>query len=148
MTMNNFDFFKKNVGEFENVQACSEEDIKKIEDELTLKLPSLYREFLMICGRGSGLFLKEDFSHYEYLIDIQKFGSELRNDCGYVPAKKGDLVIATNWDDVINYINVFEGENPPVYTFNRVEWMPQLRSNSFTSYLNEKLHYFLELKCK
>ncbi|MEZ4934649.1 MAG: SMI1/KNR4 family protein [Saprospiraceae bacterium] len=146
--MSKLDFLKKNVYKFGAVVPCTQEDIISLERDLKIALPEVYKKFLLICGRASGIYLKEDFAHYRYIREIQEFNIEMRGYCKYPPPLKGDLTVLTNYDDGIAFINVGDVDDPPVYYYDRVSWPPKMAYHSLSECYLKKLVYFLELESR
>lgn len=59
--------------------GCSEEEVKKLEEKFKIKLPKLYRNFLLKMGHLAGGFWKDDYYSYDYLIG-DKFDGDSLND--------------------------------------------------------------------
>lgn len=55
---------KKNIISASDIKKMSDDDIAYIENKFNIYLPSIYKDFLSICGNGGGQLIDHSLLHY------------------------------------------------------------------------------------
>lgn len=95
--------------------GSSIELIDKIETRIGLKFPTIYKEFLMICGsKTEHIFCGLDINT-RYLEDIQNRGREIYQKVTLTNCPKNILFIMEHQNYSYYYFNIDESENPDIF---------------------------------
>lgn len=128
-------------------QPCSPEEVERLEEDLKLKLPEAYREFLLWCGNRCG-FLRSDRyfwsdvkdSHREWLEETM----EIHNLSMTLIPSDAIIFYVNHGGYVYAFICASEGDNPPVHAF----WDGQLlwtHDDSIEKFCLESIETVLKL---
>jgi hypothetical protein len=102
--------------EVPNVVPCSDDDISKLEQQFSCRLPLAYREFLLWMGRG-GSFIEKDHL-YDSLPFLNEYArktlAQKRSDLNLPP---DTFVFAMDMSESFYFFRCIEGDNPPIYIF-------------------------------
>jgi len=109
--------------EDQEVLPCAEEEVAALETKLGLRLPGVYRELLLCCGKGLGEVLSGmGLADYE-----DQMGQDLRQTMCQSLAEDGQdpatldhetLIVESNYDGFFCFLRTAEGNDPPVYAYN------------------------------
>lgn len=96
--------------------GCTEKEIFELEDRIGVKLPGMYKEFLLAAGRESGRLFQGTVVHYTNLLEIQVGAKELLEE-NHNPMTLSDtsFVFSMHQGYEIRFFDVSMGENPPVF---------------------------------
>lgn len=107
-------------GMIPNAKGCELEELKIIERAIKSNIPKAYLEFLLLAGKDSPWHNAEAGNIYSGFENMLSGVPETVR--SYVEMGMHDLVIPKTfiplwYHDGFSYINLNEGDNPPVYTF-------------------------------
>lgn len=123
------------------VWPCSEGEVAALEQQLGVRLPAAYREFLLWMGHGAGAFLQGTDVFYD-VLPLTEAAQELLHEDGIsAPLPSDAIVFYMAQGYQFMFMRATEGENPPIYFYN--EGMseapfPQLYA-SFTAFLEKEI---------
>lgn len=101
-----------------NFNACNREEISKLEQQVGIKLPSAYQEFLQIMGKGAGQFLRGSDCFYPELLELQKAAIEILEENNFPQTLPQDaFVFFMHQGYQFSFFRLSEGENPPTYSY-------------------------------
>jgi len=138
------EFFRRKVAYSPaNVFPCSDQEVKELENELGLKLPIAYREFLLWGGNGAGSFMQGSDFRYESLFAIQQIAKEMLEEDNSPDRLPADAFIFwMHGGYMFSFFRASEGDNPPVHHYcegqnnGKVIWNKQ---GSFTRFLEVEI---------
>ena len=160
-------FLKKYPQITSEFKGCSEEEINNLELIINERLPEAFKEFLRWFGKSGGQILRGTDYYYPYLsgetyegwkednivpenYTFKDVGIDLLNRNNFDGKKilKKSLLFMSHQGYAIEFLNLDEGENPPVYIFvEQDKWLkegPTLWANSFSEYLLNMLKQEIE----
>ncbi|UPK68396.1 SMI1/KNR4 family protein [Chitinophaga filiformis] len=128
----------------EEEDACTEEEVRKIEEKLGVKFPQSYREVYLILGEWWGFNFIDDNSYQFPQFEEMRAGAEniiARNKTDFV-LDKNMFVFGCFLDNAIVYFfKLDEGDDPPVYWYQGGVKDYELLANSFSSFVEAQAWY-------
>lgn len=125
---------------FATFVPCNEADIQLLEDELNLKLPKAYQEFLLWMGMKANNILQGSEWLFHDLPKIRGWAIQLLEGNGLKSWLPDDaLVFFMHQGYQFAFMRTSEGDDPPVYYFN--EMYP---STDFTKMYNKYSDFLTE----
>src|SRR5207248_219520 len=95
----------------EKIVPCTEEEVRKLEQQVGLKLPQAYREFLLWMGHNGGGLLQGSDCFYQHLPRIQKGAVELLEEDGFPDPLPADaFVFLMHQGYQFDFFRVSEGD--------------------------------------
>jgi hypothetical protein len=118
------------------MRGCTDGEVEKLEKHFNIKLPSVYRDFLLAMGHGAGSLYTGTHFTYEHLFELRGWAEELLADVGpdfYLPDDAFVFLMHQGYDFL--YFQTSEGDDPPVYEF--LEWydVPTEQSSRLSAFL-------------
>lgn len=129
---------KNGLATRDELQGCSEEEIEQLEKHIGAKLPQSYREFLALMGHGAGIFHRGSNYLYKDLFDLTNLAKETLRD-GPFELPNDAFVIFSHQGCIFAYFKLFDGDDPPIYTYLVMEPNPKGWAESFSEYLEKSL---------
>ncbi len=97
---------------------CSNDEINQLEEDLGVKLPQIYREFLYWTGHGADAFLQGEDCFYEHLPQIQQWAKDLLKENRFSQVLPDDaFVFLMHQGYQFSFFRLSEGDNPPTYSY-------------------------------
>ncbi|SFE91162.1 SMI1-KNR4 cell-wall [Chitinophaga sp. CF118] len=120
---------------------CTDKDILLIESTYKLKLPLVYKDFLLTMGRGAGKFMRGSSVFFDVLFSLNKWGGELLEEHGLEPLPPNAFVFWLHQGYQMAFFRIGESEVLPIYYFGEEESLKgiKLKFNSFIDFLMEEL---------
>ncbi|BFT72603.1 hypothetical protein PAENIP36_40450 [Paenibacillus sp. P36] len=98
--------------------GCSEAEIKLLEQEMGIRFPESYRQYLLAVGHYSGRLFQGTDMQFLQLKELQDEANKLlRENNNPVVLPAGTFVFSIHQGYEIRFFDLTEGENPPV-----MEW--------------------------
>lgn len=98
--------------------GCTMREIIELEQQLGVKLPIAYQEFLRIMGKGAGQFLRGSDCFYDQLLDLQQAAGELLAENHFLGKIPDDaFVFFMHQGYQFSFFRLSEGDNPPTYSY-------------------------------
>jgi hypothetical protein len=98
--------------------GCTMREIIELEQQLGVKLPIAYQEFLRIMGKGAGQFLRGSDCFYDQLLDLQQAAGELLAENHFLGKIPDDaFVFFMHQGYQFSFFRLSEGDNPPTYFY-------------------------------
>ncbi|NOV02956.1 SMI1/KNR4 family protein [Paenibacillus planticolens] len=98
--------------------GCSEAEIKILEQEMGIKLPETYRQYLLAVGHYSGRLFQGTDTNFSQIKELQSETVELlRENNNPVVLPDSTFVFSMHQGYEIRFFKLNEGDNPPV-----MEW--------------------------
>jgi hypothetical protein len=125
--------------------GCTEQEIQSLEEQFSVTLPSVYKDFLRAFGKESGGLLNDCSYLYPSLTSI------VRRDVESIQKRFG-LKLEPSWfvflsrDPIILLFDTAIGNDPPVWRFDEDREELKEVFPSFTAWLNEIVHGDIEGK--
>ncbi len=110
--------------------GVSEQEINKLEQELNIKLPTAYKEFLFLAGNRNSIFGSWE-SGFEYLDLIQTNLKESMDDVNL--HLKPHFIFGEYGNDQCLFFFLDEGDNPPIY-MRKKNFIKMRKENMFIMY--------------
>jgi SMI1 / KNR4 family (SUKH-1) len=100
------------------LMGCTQKEILQLEQQLGVKLPTAYQEFLRIMGKGAGQFLRGSDCFYDQLLDLQQAAGELLAENHFLGRMPDDaFVFLMHQGYQFSFFRLFQGEDPPTYSY-------------------------------
>ena len=121
----------------DEIVGCTPEEVAGIEARFGLRLPRVYREFLLAMGRGAGRFLRGTDVFYPTVLELRQWAEELLEECGRPFALPEDaFVFLTHQGYQFGYFHTGSGEDdPPTYRYLECDPVPVQNDGSFSGML-------------
>jgi SMI1-KNR4 cell-wall len=102
--------------EANKVEPCLESEVNFLENELSIKLPKAYREFLLWMGRYGGGFWRGSDGFYRSLTEINLWAHDLLKENSL---RLPDDAFVFYWEPTqcFDFFLISEGDDPPVYFY-------------------------------
>lgn len=124
------------ISKREEIAGCSEAQVAKVEALFGMPLPVVYREFLLVAGRGAGRFMLGTDFFYPTILEMTEWGAELLVESKESFSLPSDaFVFAMHQGYQFMFFRASEGDDPPVYYYYEGKGTPQRISDSFSAYL-------------
>ena len=102
------------------VTACTEQEVAALEQQLNVRLPGAYREFLLWMGKDGGDLLRGTDCSYEIIPKLEPWAVELLAENGLSHLLPGDaFVFLMHQGYQFMFFRLSEGEDPAVYHFDQ-----------------------------
>ena len=113
------------------IVGCSEAEVEAIERRFGVRLPAVYRSFLLKMGKGAGGFMPGMDAFLPDLLDNREaFESVLRSEPDPIELKPTHFVIMCLQGYSFEYIDtVADSVDPPVFAFGRGQGCKLFRSS-------------------
>jgi hypothetical protein len=101
----------------ESLRPVRIDQIKEIESEFQIVLPQVYKEFLLLMGRGAGNYMKGSSIYYPDVFQLHEATLELILENQLPPLPPDAFVFWMHQGYQSAYFRVNEGDDPPVYYY-------------------------------
>lgn len=129
------------IASAEEIEGCSENEIKELEDEIGHSFPTVYREFLLAAGHRAGLLFQGTDIFFGSLRGLTQEANELLEENQEPFTLPADtFVFSMHQGYEFNYFRFSERENPPVYQYIEGEGDPKLAWDSFSNFLSDGIN--------
>ncbi|WP_042473909.1 SMI1/KNR4 family protein [Bacillus ndiopicus] len=132
---------KYQIATIEEIQGCSENEIKELEGEIGYSFPDMYRNFLLGIGHRAGLLFQGTDIFFRSIKGLTEEAIELleeNQESFNLP--EDAFVFSMHQGYEFNYFRFSEGDNPPVYQYIEGEGEPKLAWDSFSSFLSDGIN--------
>ena len=121
--------------------GCTPEEVARIEARFGLRLPRIYREFLLAMGRGAGRFFRGTDVFSPAVLELRQWAEELLEECGRPCALPDDaFVFLMHQGYQFGYFRTGGGEDdPPLYRYVECDPAPVQNARSFSEMLRAEL---------
>ena len=111
-------FEKLRIVRPDQLRPCTEEEVRRLGQQVGLSLPEAYKEFLLWMGHGAGGFLRGSDCFYKQLIPLQRWAVELMEEDGFTAPLPADaFVFLMHQGYQFDFFRTGEGDDPPVYYY-------------------------------
>lgn len=118
--------------EFENIlqilyksgsllSSCSEKQVNRIERTFNIKLPLVYRSFLLNMGKSAGDFMKGSSCFYNEIFSLKEAAVELLEERNFKSLPEDSYVFWMHQGYQFAFFLLSDGDNPRVFFFTEVE---------------------------
>jgi len=109
---------KHGYGPREDIEGCTEEDLKALEDRYDVTLPEAYKSCMQHIGRSSGGFLAGSEFRYPAMRRQMEFANKIVEEHATDFEFPDDIFVFRGVQGyTFNCFRTGEGEDPPVYVF-------------------------------
>lgn len=126
------------VAEPHEIVGCTEAEIETLmTDQGITFLPELYRQFLLILGKQSGLLFQGTDAQYKYLMGMKEAAVELLQENGNPFDLPSDAFVFRMHQgyEFLYFLTADKHENPPIYRYLEMEdQTPFKKWDSLTDY--------------
>lgn len=133
-----------------DVEGCTEEEIKNLEQSRKVQLPAAYKEYLLLFGRKSGYFLQGYYTTIDQIdsnIECIEFDLRTVDHSGSFMLGP-EMFLFGQWQGTYFYFNWGGSEDPEVFMithFDRVKVLSKSFSDFVRSEGLEQIRPFLKL---
>ncbi|RYJ14857.1 SMI1/KNR4 family protein [Halogeometricum borinquense] len=126
-------------GPKEEIQGCTEEEIRELESEFNISLPEAYKSCMRHIGKHTNGFLRGSEFTYPYMKDLREYAVDMieRQDVEF-EFEDTDFVFMGHQGYSFFYFNTQNGSNPPVYLFMSPD-EPNKEADSFSEWLFDEI---------
>ena len=123
------------------LKPCTDKDVLLIESTYNVKLPLVYKDFLLTMGRGAGKFMNRSSVFFDELLFLNKWGEELLEEHDLEPLPPDAFVFWLHQGYQMAFFRIGESEVLPIYYFGEGESLKgvKLKFDSFIDFLTEEL---------
>ncbi|MBL8196215.1 MAG: SMI1/KNR4 family protein [Blastocatellia bacterium] len=120
-----------------SIKGCNINEINNLESILNIKLPTMYKSFLLVMGHRAGSFYVGTDMFYNSLFDIQKWARELLVEDGSPFILPCDtFILSMHQGYQFTYFRTDEeNDDPPVYYYMEGSGIPEKKWLKFSDYL-------------
>ncbi len=98
--------------------GCTHQEIIQLEQQLGVKLPKAYQEFLMLMGKEAGQFLRGTDCFYQHLLDLQEAAKDLLKENHVTQLLPNDaFIFLMHQGYQFCFFRLSQGEDPPTYYY-------------------------------
>ncbi len=125
------------------LRPLNNEDVHKIEAEFKVTLPKVYKVFLLLMGRGAGVYMQGSSVFYNELFLLKEGVKELLSENNMEPIPKDAFVFWMHQGYQAAYFKLNEGDDPPVYYFSEGQenTVFELKEESLTKFFASQLSF-------
>jgi SMI1 / KNR4 family (SUKH-1) len=132
-----------------SIQGCSEVEIQRIENDFGIKLPTLYREFLVTMGKRAGKLLEGLSAFFPNLLENRTTAEELvlneTEDGNLFDLPSDAFVFAQYIGMRFYFFRVQEGDDPPVYFYEEEKTYCTKIADTFSGFLENEIDDYVRL---
>jgi len=133
--------------------GVSDDNIEQLEKKYKITFPQAYKEFLQLTGQYFAPLAGIGGHYIDYIEKFQSDARENLKEYGLEHLMPEHYWVIAEWDGsiVIVYIDLDQGDDPPVYGLNIEEYAEEPSeqwkgtiANKFSDWINEKIAFFEE----
>lgn len=110
--------YDENLHTVRPFEGCSETEIKSLEQEMAIKLPGSYRQYLLAVGHNSGRLFQGTDMRFSQLKELQYEAKELLRENNHpILMPESSFVFSMHQGYEIKFFELSRGDNPPI-----LEW--------------------------
>ncbi|RFM27922.1 SMI1/KNR4 family protein [Deminuibacter soli] len=102
------------------LKPCKEREVKRVEEEYGVRLPSVYIEFLSNMGKGAGDFMLGSSCFYDEIFSLKDWAVELLEENGFRSLPENSFVFWMHQGYQFAFFMLDEGDNPQVFFYTEV----------------------------
>jgi hypothetical protein len=120
---------------------CTKSDVLLIEEYYQVKLPTVYKEFLLSMGKGAGAFMRGSSVFFDEIFDLKDGAEELIRDNDLGPMPGDAFVFWMHQGYQIAFFRLSEDEELPIYYFSEGTEINKfvLKTKNFVAFLEIQL---------
>lgn len=128
--------------------GCNETEISLLEQEMGIRLPESYRQYLLAVGHHSGRLFQGTDMNFSQLRELQDEAKELlRENHNPVMLSERTFVFSMHQGYEIRFFNLNEGDNPPIMEWHEGSTKGIIKLyNSFEEFLFDSIYQHTALK--
>lgn len=125
----------------QRLEPMTIDEVKKIEQSYNINLPIVYKDFLMVMGKGAGNFMKGSSVFFNEILSLRSWSNEVLLENNMPQLNSAVFVFWMHQGYQIAYFNLSEGSDPPVYFFSegKPEKKFELKEPSLTNFFYAQL---------
>jgi len=123
---------------------CKRYEVANVEEELSIKLPVAYKEFLLEMGKNANSFMVGSSCYYDEILYLKGWADELLEENKFKALPNNCFVFWMHQGYQFAFFFLDAGDDPPVYYYSEVGNNANnpdfiLTDKSFSSYLDNVL---------
>lgn len=128
-----------------DISPCTKHEVNQLEQEMALKFPTAYQEFLLWCGKRLGRVIWDDRFYYPFQPDMKEEAIEMLTFYQFDTSIISDAVVVIRTHEGYSYhfIRTDEGDDPPVYHIMN-DAVVHLTSDHFSTHFYEQAIKYLK----
>lgn len=99
------------------LESCTEDEIRKIENRYNVILPKSYKNFLLLMGKDAGVFMKGSSVFYDEVFELRSWASDLIMENDLKPLPDNSFVFWMHQGYQLAFFKIGEGDNPFIYYY-------------------------------
>lgn len=130
----------------EEIKSCTQEEIERIELKLKIRLPKIYKDFLLICGHRAGIFFRGTDMFYNDLLNIQGWAKELFRENKVSFTLSSDVFVFSMHQgyQFMYFHTKLHDDDPPVYYYIEGQKEPKKINEHFSRFILESLRQHID----
>ncbi|WP_213086944.1 SMI1/KNR4 family protein [Chitinophaga agrisoli] len=123
------------------LKPCTPQEVIKVEEFYKVSLPAVYKEFLLMMGKGAGEYMAGSSVFYDEIFFLRQYAKELIRDNSLQPLPDNAFVFWLHQGYQMAFFLLDENEHLPVYYFGEGEGMKsvEIRYSRFIDFLEQEL---------
>ncbi|TGE27717.1 SMI1/KNR4 family protein [Hymenobacter metallicola] len=97
--------------------GCTAQTVRALEQQLGIRFPEAYGEYLIFAGEEAGHLFCEDCTAASLLPELQQEARDILARCGQAPLPGSFLVFLTHQNYSMYALDLTTGDDPAVYLF-------------------------------
>ncbi|RFS21165.1 hypothetical protein DVR12_17685 [Chitinophaga silvatica] len=119
------------------LEPCTADEVISLEDHFKLTLPQVYKDFLLLMGRGAGSYMRGTNVFYKDIFLLSSYAEETIRESNLKPLPSDAFVFWMHQGYIYAYF-VMGSDNPPVTVF--YESGEIIEFNTLFEFLKSELH--------
>jgi len=133
---------RSGIATAETIVGCSEEDVRLLEEQVGVSLPSAYKDYLRVAGKCSGVLGLDAESHFPELLDLTRRSGEMVEQWEgrnlHLPARA--FVVGSGCTEYFAFLITDQGaSDPPIFSYFEGDGEFRHVSDSFWKMLETEL---------
>ena len=129
----------------EEIVPCSPEEVEQIESAQGVKVPKMYRDFLLTMGRGAGKFYQGTDCFYPRLLEVREYALELleEDDTDFSFPQDAFVFLVHQGYQFMYFWDESGSDEPQVYYFMEGGGKPEKKFSCFSDFLEKSIRDYL-----
>lgn len=129
------------------IKGCSPAEIAEVEKQVEAPLPTEYRNFLQLMGKGAGKLFQGTAIYYPNCLDFQADAKNLLAINDFLPLPHKTFVFSIHQGYEVNFFHLDQGSDPAVYQYSEGQEEQNFIkiSDSFSGFIKDSIEFHLQV---